>query len=165
MSHTSRTVYDVTHVTSSLKDIVFQNKKMRKSPGTSPSVFGGNKIQRLFKSFGNFTQCVWRKQNPYGAITLNLKHFLKKSLLGTSPSVFSGNKIQFMGKNGFCFRKTRSVKFPKVKKENWILFPQNTLGEVPKMDFFNFHWILFPRNTIGEVPSFWILFPWFANKG
>ena len=115
MSHTSRTVYDVTHVTSSLKDIVFQNKKMRKSPGTSPSVFGGNKIQRLFKPFGNFTQRVWRKQNPYGAITLNLKHFLKKSLLGTSPSVFSGNKIQFMGKNGFCFRKTRSVKFPKIK--------------------------------------------------
>ena len=112
MSHTSRTVYDVTHVTSSLKDIVFQNKKIRKSPGTSPSVFDGNKIQRLFKPFGNFTQRVWRKQNPYVFITLILKHFLKNYILGTSPSVFYGNKIHFLF---FCFWELYRACFTETK--------------------------------------------------
>ena len=40
-----------------------------------------------------------------------------------------------------------------------------TLGDVPKIEIFNFVWFLFPEMTLGDVPAFWILFPGFTDKG
>ena len=47
----------------------------------------------------------------------------------------------------------------------WILFPEMTLCDVPKIENFNFVWILFPDMTLGDVPGFWILFPGFTVEG
>ena len=47
----------------------------------------------------------------------------------------------------------------------WILFPEMTLCDVPKIEIFNFVWILFPDMTLGDLPGFWILFPGFTDKG
>jgi len=86
-------------------------------PGTSPSVFRGNKIQ-------------WK---------------LKKFILGTSPSVFYGNKIQFSFFDFWelpraCFPETKSSLFHQVNFQ--ILYEKFFLGTSPVETKSIFYWDL-----------------------
>ena len=76
--------------------------------------------------------------------------------------------------SGFCFRKTRSVTFPKFQRKK--LWPGTQYFCLDFVSVNHTRW----RSQIrilkifldfvsvkhgGWFPNFWILFPWFANKG
>ena len=39
-------------------------------------------------------------------------------------------------------------------KKVWIFFPEMTLAQFPKSDFFIFRWIFFPKMTLAQFPIF-----------
>merc|ERR1711911_538607 len=38
-------------------------------------------------------------------------------------------------------------------KKLWIFFPEMTLAQFPKSDFFIFRWIFFPKMTLAQFPK------------
>ena len=40
----------------------------------------------------------------------------------------------------------------------WIFFPEMTLAQFPKPEFFNFRWIFFPKMTLAQFPDFGFFF-------
>jgi len=45
-----------------------------------------------------------------------------------------------------------------LMKKLWIFFPEMTLAQFPKSDFFIFRWIFFPKMTLAEFPIFGFFF-------
>ena len=52
------------------------------------------------------------------------------------------------------------AQFPKPDFWNfhWIFFPEMTLAQFPKPDFLNFRWIFFPKMTLAQFPVFGFFF-------
>ena len=92
---------------------------------------------------------LWKIRSRKKALDLNLKLVLKM------------NRPENIG---FCFRKWRSVTRPKNKimSQDFYLNFVSVNDTRSKKRFF---WIWFPSKTLGGCPNFWILFPWFANRG
>merc|ERR1711911_289417 len=45
-----------------------------------------------------------------------------------------------------------------LMKKLWIFFPEMTLAQFPKSDFFIFRWIFFPKMTLAQFPVFGFFF-------
>ena len=45
-----------------------------------------------------------------------------------------------------------------LMKKLWIFFPEMTLAQFPKSDFFIFRWIFFPKMTLAQFPIFGFFF-------